>query len=213
MENYEARAQTFEEALLSVDRLEAQNLISKELKTCTPFEIIEKIIAPALENLGTKWEMGEIALSQEYMAGKISEELMIKILPENSLSRITSPRLGITTLGDYHLLGKRMVASFLRTAGFTLLDFGPIEPEKLVERLKEEKIDILLVSILMLNLTSKVRKLRTLLEEEGLGMKIIVSGAPFKFDPLLYKNVGANAMVPDTSELISTINRLAGKKT
>lgn len=89
-----------------------------------------------------------------------------------------------------------------------MLDFGSVEPEKLVEQLKEEKIDVLLVSILMLNLTSKVRELRGLLEKEGMKTKIIVGGAPFKFDPLLYKDVGADAMVPNTSELIGTIKQL-----
>lgn len=200
----------FEEALLSLNRVAAKNVITHEFTGDNAFELINKVISPALESIGSMWSRGEIALSQEYMAGKICEEIVEMILPLESPSRKDVPVIGITTLGDEHMLGKRIVASFIRANGFNIHDYGHMEPEKVAMKAREDGVEVLMASILMLHLTYEVKKLRSILDGEGVNTKIIVGGAPFLFDRDLWKEVGADAMAVDAMESVKKIYDVLG---
>ena len=43
--------------------------------------VVDKVVVPALENIGQGWEEGRVSLSQVYMAGRICEGAMGEILP------------------------------------------------------------------------------------------------------------------------------------
>ncbi|MEZ5335367.1 MAG: cobalamin-dependent protein [Methanolobus sp.] len=176
------------------------------------FELIRQLIVPALENIGKMWALGEIALSQEYMASKICEEIVESILPSDSPSRKDLPSIGITTLGDEHMFGKRIVVSFLKSCGFEVYDYGTTGAREVALKIEEDKIDVILVSTLMLNFVSEVKKLRTILDSVQSDTKIIVGGAPFIFDPDLWKEVGADAMAVDATESFEKICELTGGK-
>lgn len=199
-----------ENALLSLNRIAAANIVKKEFTGDNAFELIHELIAPTLEKIGALWESGEIALSQEYMASKICEEIMESILPAASPDRKNMPIIGITTLGDEHMLGKRIVSSFLKANGFNMHDYGDMGPEKVARKVKEDGIEVLMVSTLMLNLALEIKKLRYIFDREGIKAKIIVGGAPFLFDRQLWKEVGADAMAVDATESVSKIYGVLG---
>jgi hypothetical protein len=48
----------------------------------TTLEVIERVVAPALEHLGLEWEAGTVALSQIYMGGRLCEDLVNELLPD-----------------------------------------------------------------------------------------------------------------------------------
>jgi methanogenic corrinoid protein MtbC1 len=111
-------------------------------------------------------------------------------------------------LEDYHLLGKRLVQSVVRAAGLALLDYGRMEVDGLVSRVQEDRVEILLVSTLMLASALRVRDLRRRLNEAGLKVQLIVGGAPFRFDERLWRDVGADAMARQAAEALEIINGL-----
>ncbi|WP_342304556.1 cobalamin-dependent protein [Methanolobus sp. ZRKC5] len=199
-----------ENALLSLNRVAAGNIVKKEFTGDNAFELIQELIAPTLEKIGAMWASGEIALSQEYMASKICEEIMESILPAESPDRKDMPIIGITTLGDEHMLGKRIVSSFLKANGFNMHDYGDMGPEKVARKVKEDGIEVLMVSTLMLNLALNIKNLRYIFDREGIKAKIIVGGAPFLFDRQLWKEVGADAMAVDATESVSKIYNVLG---
>ncbi|WMW21127.1 cobalamin-dependent protein [Methanolobus mangrovi] len=199
-----------EDALLSLNRVAATTMIINEFTGDNAFELINEVISPALENIGRMWASGEIALSQEYMASKICEEIVETILPAESPARKDMPVIGITTLGDEHMLGKRIVCSFLRARGFNIHDYGDMGPEKISQKVKEDGIEVLMASTLMLNIAYEVKKLRLIFEREGIKTRIIVGGAPFLFDRNLWKEVGADAMAVDAMESIGRIYEVLG---
>jgi methanogenic corrinoid protein MtbC1 len=165
---------------------------------------------PALEHIGAGWEEGTIALSQEYMASNICEEIVNSILPPESLERKNMPMLGIATLGDQHMLGKQIVVSCLKASGFNIFDYGAMPVEDVVVKVQEDGIDILLVSTLMLNFAYEVKNLRNRFNEVGVGTSIIVGGAPFLFDDNLWNEVGADAMAVDATKALSIVYELMG---
>lgn len=199
-----------EKALLSLNRIAAANIVKKEFTGDNAFELVHMIIAPTLEKIGARWETGEIALSQEYMASKICEEIMESILPAESPDRKNTPVIGITTLGDEHMLGKRIVSSFIKANGFNIHDYGNMGPAEVSEKVKEDGIEVLMVSTLMLNLALNIKDLRNIFDREGIKAKIIVGGAPFLFDRDLWKEVGADAMAVDATESLNKIYDVLG---
>jgi len=209
----------FERALLTVDRLEAIKIFNKFIKpiTGTPFQCLEKLIIPALERIGEGWKQGRVALSQVYMSGRICEELVDTILPPGDPARKDQQNIAITTLEDYHLLGKRIIYSALRASGFELRDYGRTEVDELCLRIKDDRIRVLLISTLMLPSALRVKDLRVRLKEliPGTGdhVKIIVGGAPFRFDDQLWREIGADAVGGNAFDAVNIISRLTGGTT
>jgi methanogenic corrinoid protein MtbC1 len=196
------------EALVSLDRLAAQQLLEELAGNDHPLQIIEKVVVLALEQIGEEWFKGNIALSQVYMAGRICEQLVDRILPPEAPDRKDQPSMAICVLSDHHGLGKSIVYSLLRASGFELVDFGFIEEDELVQRVEDEKIAILLISVLMLPSALKVASVREKLTAKGVDVKIVVGGAPFRFDEQLWKEVGADAMCTNASDAPSSIAQL-----
>ena len=200
----------FMQALLSLDRLTAQRLLEEHTRKIAPIKFIEDVVVVALERIGAEWQKGNIALSQVYMGGRISEELVDAVLPPGAPDRKDQPRMAICVLSDHHGLGRTIVYSLLRASGFELLDFGTIEVDELVERIEYEKVEILLISVLMLPSALKVKKVKERLFEKKLNVKIVVGGAPFRLDSHLWEDVGADAMCKTASDSVVTINNIIG---
>lgn len=203
MENIKAR---FMQALLTLDRLSVRQILEDHTRQTPPIKFIEEVVVVALERIGTQWQEGTLALSQVYMSGRLCEELIDEVLPPQDPDRKNQPKMAICVLSDHHKLGKTIVFSLLRASGFDLLDYDTIEVDDLVDRVKQEKIKILLISVLMLPSALKIKQVKEKLTDMDLDIKIIVGGAPFRFDDQLWKEVGAHAMCANASEAVSIIN-------
>jgi methanogenic corrinoid protein MtbC1 len=198
----------FIQALLALDRVRVAGLINRVQSSGKPLDCIDQLIVPALEQIGTAWEQGTVALSQVYMSGRICEELVERLLPLGEPVRVEHPRIAIAVLNDHHLLGKRIVYSILRAAGYVLRDYGQVNVGRLVQLVHQDGIEILLISTLMLPSSLLIRDVRTELDRGGLPIKIIVGGAPFRFDEHLWQEVGADAMGSQASEAVALVQRL-----
>ena len=118
--------------------------------------------------------------------------------------------MAIAVLEDYHLLGKRIVYSTLRAGGFDLLDYGRAEVDELVNRIRRDGIEVLLVSTLMLPSALRVKDVRTKLDDAGEKVKIVVGGAPFRLDDQLWKEVYADAVGKNASEAVEIVKTIRG---
>lgn len=197
-----------EHSLLSLDRLAARSILNASKGN--PLQLVEEVITPVLEGIGANWERGQIALSQVYMAGRICEELVDELLPTGASSR-ENPPMAIAVLEDFHMLGKRIVYSALRSSGFHVVDYGRMTTDDLVVRTKHDGIKILLISTLMLPSALRVRDVRAGLDGAGMDTKILVGGAPFRFDDRLWKDVRAHACAPTASGAIGAVKEMMGE--
>jgi methanogenic corrinoid protein MtbC1 len=198
----------FERALLNLDRVEAGRILAEASASLTPMAMAATIVAPALERIGNAWQNGDAALSEVYMSGRICEELIDAILPPADPGRIAQPKMAITVLRDYHMLGKRIVYAVLRSSGYELLDYGRASVDELVERVLEDGVKILLISTLMYPSALEVKELRAKLDRAGAEVGILVGGAPFNMDRELWRSVGADAMGLDAAEAVSLVEQM-----
>jgi len=200
----------FQTALLQIDRVKAAEIFESSYLQNKSFEALEYLIMSSLENIGTGWEEGQLSLSQVYMSGVICEELIEQYMPKFEASCKKEPRIGIAVLQDYHALGKRIVSSVLRAGGYDLIDLGQgLSAEEIIEKTIEKKLDILLISTLMLHSALQIKKVVEKLHEKGSPVKIIVGGAPFRLDNSLWQKVNADADGKNGTEVTKIIERLA----
>ncbi len=199
-----------EVALLSRNRLTIQSIIEESYTTVSRLQVIDTLVVPTLEHIGNEWEHGTIALSQVYMSARICEDVVRVCLPSETSERLDSPKIALAVLQDHHLLGKRIVGSVLRASGYDFLDYGHgIAVDTLVQKTQEDGVEVLLLSTLMLHSAYLVKEVSTQLKEVGNTIKIVVGGAPFRFDTELWKAVGADAMgfsASDALEIVATLS-------
>ncbi|KJU82638.1 cobalamin B12-binding domain-containing protein [Candidatus Magnetobacterium bavaricum] len=111
-------AENMVQALLSVDKLKAKEILMEAVEVYQPIEVVERVVVPSLEQIGNGWVTGEVSLAQVYMSGKICNEILGDIITDSGIVRENHLRIAIAVLEDFHTLGKQIVKSFLQTSGF-----------------------------------------------------------------------------------------------
>ena len=207
MEHLKEKSIELEYALLSLDINTAENIIMSSSSVVSPSQVASELISLTLAKIGDSWESGDLSLSQVYMSGVICEKLIDNILPPQSPIRKSQPKMAIAVVEDFHLLGKRIIYSTLRASGYELTDLGGgLSIEKIAEVVKKEQIRILLLSVLMLPSALRIKELKKQLA--NVDVKIIVGGAPFRFDDKLWQEVGADYYGKDSSEALDIVNKI-----
>jgi len=197
-----------EQALLQLNKNQIRTIYRES--GLTPVRFAEEVMAPVLDRIGARWEKGTISLSQVYMSGRLCEQLLNELLPLPPTDTTSPPKLAVVVFEDFHPLGKRILCSILRAGGYRFADYGQIGLEEVLARLRGDGIEILMVSTLMLASALRVRTLREKCNEQGLNVKLIVGGAPFRLDPHLWREVGADASSPSASGVIPLLQHLQG---
>lgn len=204
-------ARQFMDALLRLDSAEAGLILARARGGKEGLALLDEIVVPALERIGSSWEEGKVALSQVYMAGRICEEILGELAPAAPVAPGQQPRLAIAVLEDHHALGKRMVKSALRAAGHQVADYGAgCRAAQLVELALRDRIEVLLVSCLMLASAVRVRDVVEGLRQAGSQTAVVVGGAPFRLDRQLWREVGAQAMGVSSVEAVSIVQSMTG---
>ena len=205
------QARAFERALLAMDRVGARQALLAAAEGSDTLAVAESIVAPALERIGDDWEHGSVSLAQLYMAGRIAEQIVSEVLPQSRPGDGERPQLAIAVLEDHHALGKRLVLSALRSSGYSVADYGHgVTVERLVQRCRDDKPRVLLISTLMLPAALRVREVVDRLALPAPRPLVIVGGAPFRLDPELWREVGADAVGRNSAAAIELVDRFTG---
>jgi methanogenic corrinoid protein MtbC1 len=141
-----------------------------------------------------------------YLSGRFCEELVEKVLPASDPDRKHQPRSAIVVLSDHHMLGQRIVYAVMRASGFELFNYGRMDSAELVERALTDQIQVLLISVLMLPSALKVGAVCANIKAQNPGIRVLVGGAPFLFDPNLWREVGADAMGRTAADAVSIVS-------
>jgi methanogenic corrinoid protein MtbC1 len=184
--------------------------------------ILNDILDPALKELGDHWSRTQISLAQGFVAAKIAEDTLNLCLPENIPESSEHHSKGSVVLGniedDFHSLGRRMVASFLRASNWTVIDLGnDVLAEQFVNAALESQSCIIGASAMMYTTALNIKKLRNEIDKRNLEktVKLAVGGAVFGWRPELAQEVGGdgtavNAFGADTlfTNLLNTIKEV-----
>ncbi len=197
------------------DRRGARRMLHRAVATgIDPGVILREVVIAAVDEVGGDWKEHEVSLSQVYATGLIVED-SLEILPCSECAGEGTPATVVlgTANGEFHGLGKRIVRAFLRAAGFVVVDLGLSVPaEAFVEAALLHGAHVIAVSALMADTALGVREVREAMEREKVdGVKLLVGGAPFRFNPELYRVVGADATAPNAYEAARVARALLGE--
>lgn len=189
-------------------REKANSLLDEYTKEHGIRQSINEVLEPVLEEIGLRWSEENLSLAQGYIAGKVAEDLLLKLDEDESKEGVVPVSKGPVVLGniedDYHSLGRKLVSIFLRTAGWRVIDLGnDVVAEKLVDAAVEAGARIIGVSAMMYTTASNIRKVRTELDRRGLSGSIClaVGGAVFKYRPELVPEVGGDGTAANGFEV------------
>jgi len=179
-----------------------------------PYEFIEQAISKALGLIGDKFENEEFFLPELFMAAEIVKKSM-KILEPHIKGSGKKKNIGKIVIGtaksDMHDIGKNIVSFFLQAEGFEVIDLGvDVSPEKFVEVVRNEKPDILGISVLITLTMPEVSNTMKALEKANLRnqVKIIVGGAPITQE--FIDDIGADAIALNAIDGIKKCKRWVG---
>lgn len=210
MRTSDERSRRFEAALIAIDRAGAREVLSEP--AADGVTGLEATVVPALERIGDAWQQGALSLAQLYVAGRIAEEVVAEVAPRPSPRRRPQPRLAMAVLEDHHALGKRLVLSALRAAGYQVSDMGHgLSAAEIAAGCAADRVEMVLVSTLMLPSALHVKELRARLDVLPRRPRLVVGGAPFRIDTSLGQQVGADAAGGDSADALAIVARFAGE--
>jgi methylmalonyl-CoA mutase cobalamin-binding domain/chain len=192
----------YNEAIMDTDRDKALLVVRDALSLgISPEEVIFEVVVPAIELMMQSISENQgVSLAQHFMAAQIASEVVDEMVPQFKQAPDILGRVVIgTAQGDFHGLGKRIVSGCLKAMMIEVTDLGlNVAPERFVDEAVAQDAQVIAISSMMVH-TAKgdngCRRVRQILKEQGLEdrIRIAVGGAPYRFDPELYRTVGADA--------------------
>lgn len=196
----------YNDAVFETDKEGAFRVVNDALaQGITPEQVVFDVVIPAVEEMMSLITKDPDAnLAQHFMTAQIASEVteaMLKLFrhPPEIIGRVV---IG-TAAGDLHSLGKRIVMGCLKALMVDVTDLGVNVPaERFVDEAVRTDAQVIAVSAMMVHTATGDNgclKVRQILRQRGLEgrFKLVVGGAPYRFDGELYKSVGADAWAAD----------------
>lgn len=176
--------------------------------TETPLSIINERFIPALDEVGARFERGEIFLPQLMASAEAVKAGFDYLhgLERTPREAAKGPILLATVKDDIHDIGKNIVRVLLENYGYRVIDLGrDVPPEEIVETVRREGVRLVGLSALMTTTVKSMQRTITALREAGADCRVMVGGAVLT--PEYAKMVGADYYARDAAEAA----RIAGE--
>ena len=155
--------------------------IRAEIKAHTAMEIINSQLIPGLDEVGKKYEAGQIFLPQLIQSAETAKAafgVLKDSMAASGSGEGKGPVLLATVEGDIHDIGKNIVRVVLESYGFRVVDLGKdVAAEKVAEAFLTHRPKLIGLSALMTTTVANMEKtIRRLREIPGI-CPIVVGGA------------------------------------
>lgn len=190
-------------------------LTKQLLETKTPLEIVNEFFIPALDEVGSKFERGELFLPQLIQSAEAvqrSQEVLKSYFEATDQESQSHGKILLATVeGDIHDIGKNIVKMVLENYGFDVIDLGKDVPiETVVERIRNDGIQLVGLSALMTTTVQNMKATIQAVKEAGLTPSFMVGGAVLNEE---YREfVGADYYAKDALESVAIAKEFFGVK-
>jgi 5-methyltetrahydrofolate--homocysteine methyltransferase len=200
------------QAIIIGNKDKAVELTNRALSdNITPIQIINEGLIKGMDVVGTKFRCNEYYIPNVLISARAMKSAMAIIKPllaEGEYKYKGKVVIG-TVKGDLHDIGKNIVSMMMEGAGFQVIDLGvDVSPEKFVETIKAQSVDVLAMSALLTTTMVNMRGAVELLEKEGIRdkVKVIVGGAPLT--QRFADEIKADGYAPDASSGVEKAKQL-----
>ncbi|MDR2529724.1 MAG: homocysteine S-methyltransferase family protein [Synergistaceae bacterium] len=178
-----------------------------------PVSIINLGVAPALSEVGALYDSGRYFLPQLLSSASAAQRVCDAELERIAVSGANVDKGTVvlaTVEGDLHDLGKNVVATMLRSHGYTVVDLGKNVPCAEIERAaREHGAQIVGLSALMTSTMPRMEENVTALRKTLPQVRVIVGGASVSGD--YSQKIGADGYSPDAIGAVKLVSHLLDK--
>ena len=205
--------------LLQRDQQAAANIAVEALRGGLPLlDVYERIMAPALCEIGRMWHMQEASIADEHFCSAAMRSIITQLRASVPAPPADGRRVLCCTVGgNFHDAGIRMVADVLEMDGWTVEFLGSDVPAhevvmSIVDSASDERRAFHLVAASASTLLS-VRAAMDLADAmnaypEAQNVPLLVGGGVFNADDGLAEAIGATAAAGSLSEAVAAAARL-----
>lgn len=159
------------------------------------------ILAPALVEVGSRWEQGAATVAQEHLATAMVSSIMATLAPRLDQGP-PIPHLAVLACaeGELHTVGLRMLADFLEGDGWEVLLLGADTPVSSLQRLVEDRGPAMVaLSVTMPTQYPAVQRAIAAFRASSRPPFIMVGGGAFASDSVAATRLGADASAIDAA--------------
>lgn len=200
-------------AVISGKRRDALAMTSELLQAGTaPEVLLEEALVPAMATVGERFKTNQIFVPEMLVAARAMKEAM-KIIEPKLIEAGIKPKFKAvigTVEGDLHDIGKNLVATMWKGAGFDVVDLGVnVTPTAFVDAIKEYQPDILGLSALLTTTMPAMQDVVSAVREAGHNdLKIAIGGAPITQE--YATEIGADGYAPDAASAVDLAQTILG---
>lgn len=177
-----------------------------------PSVIVEQGMIPGMAVVGERFKNNEIFVPEMLIAARAMKE-SLKLIEPLLLSAGIKPKytsvIG-TVQGDLHDIGKNLIATMWKGAGFNVIDLGTnVPPEKYLAVARENHADIIGLSALLTTTMPAMRTTVNLVRNSDIpNIKIMIGGAPIT--QAFADEIGADGYASDAGTAVDVAKQLVG---
>lgn len=192
---------------------EAKQATIELLKEKKELEIVNEYLIPALDEVGSKYEKGELFLPQLIQSAetvKNAFSILKAEIAKSNTNTISKGKIIVATVkGDIHDIGKNIVKVILENYGYEMIDLGKDVPiDTVVEEAKKHHVSLIGLSALMTTTLRSMEETIKALREDGYTGKIFVGGAVVTKDSA--ERIGADFYAKDAKESVEIARKVLG---
>lgn len=154
--------------------------IDELLKRMSAKEILDRILLPAMAEVGSKMSTGELILPFVLQAAEIMQAAIAVLEPHlKSGEQINKGKIVLATVyGDVHDIGKNLVGSILRNQGYEVVDLGKqVALETIIEAVRRESPDAVGLSALLVTTSRQMTACVQEFHKLGIAVPVLIGGA------------------------------------
>ena len=187
-------------------------LVNEALANGVPVKrVLSEALSDAMEVVGKKYETKEYLIPDMLASAECVGTAMDILEPQLVDAGVDSKgRCVIATVeGDLHDIGKNIVATLIKGAGYEIIDLGTSVPaDRIVEVVRDKQAQFLGLSALLSTTMTKMPVVMEQLQAAGVrgDVSVLVGGAPVSAS--FAEQIGADAYCRDAFEAVDTLERM-----
>jgi len=178
-------------------------------------EILDKILMPAIDEVGSLYEQGTYFLPQLIASAETMKRAVEKLKPllRSSTGQKNMPVIVVATVkGDVHDIGKNLVVMMLKNHGFHVIDLGKDVPsETIVQAAMKENASIIGLSALMTTTMQEMKTVIRLAKDKNYQGRIMIGGAVVTQQ--YADEIGADGFSADAAAAVKLAEKLCADRT
>lgn len=206
-----------------IDQFIVEDVEEARLQASKPLEVIEGNLMTGMNVVGDLFGSGKMFLPQVVKSARVMKKAVAHLTPFIEESKDASASaagkiLMATVKGDVHDIGKNIVSVVLACNNYEIVDLGVmVPPEKIINKAKEEQVDIIGLSGLITPSLDEMVFLAKEMERQQFKVPLLIGGATtskahtaVKIDPQYSQSV---VHVNDASRAVTVVGDLLQKET